>query len=181
MPMTLSRSLLTVLIPGLIAVSPWILALVRNTTATHGYGEFAAMGNALVFASAVVAGAICEGIGSHVEHRWDQVRESAYQVKENWYTYLSRNFSNEPVGYRYMSRMVTTMYFELTMMLAVPMFSLGACVLAVFRFPDLAFPLIPSVLLVGVIATAYFHWQAKSTHKVLCITRKELNERMSAS
>ena len=44
MPMTLTRSLLTVLIPGLVFIAPWLLMLVQHTEATLGFSEFQAFG-----------------------------------------------------------------------------------------------------------------------------------------
>src|SRR3979490_266949 len=112
MPTTLTRSLLVVLIPGIVAIAPWLLALVQYTTATLGFATNAPVGSALVFSAAAVAGSVLEGLASHIEVRWDRQLESQFAVHENWYAYLSRTFDHEPVGYRYLSRMVTTLYFE---------------------------------------------------------------------
>src|SRR5688572_3098080 len=136
MPMTLTRSLLTVLIPGLIAIAPWLLMLVQHTSATLGFKEYSTLANALVFASAAVAGSFFEAQGTRFELAWDKERESEFSVQENWYAYLARNVEREPVAYRYLSRLVTTLYSELAMIFAAPCFFLGACVLASLRFKD---------------------------------------------
>ncbi|TNJ35786.1 hypothetical protein [Arenimonas terrae] len=178
--MTLTRSILTVLIPGLIAISPWLLLLVQQTSATLGFGEFTTLANALVFASAAVAGTFFEAQGSKLEVAWDREREDKHQVKENWFNYLSRVVESEPVGYRYLSRLATTLYFELAMIYAAPMFALGAITLAAARFPDFAVVIFIAGSVLAVVSGFYFHRQARCTHEVLCETRKELNKRAAS-
>ncbi len=180
MPMTLTRSILTILIPGLIAISPWMLLLVQHTSATLGFGEFTTLANALVFASAAVVGTFFEAQGSNLEVAWDKERDAAHQVKENWFNYLSRVVENEPVGYRYLSRLATTLYFELAMIYATPIFVFGAVILAAVRFPDFALVLFIAGLTLAVVSGFYFHRQARCTHDVLCETRKELNARAAS-
>ena len=67
---------------------------------------------------------------------WDREREAQFQIMENWYPYLARSVSPEPVGYRYLSRLATMFYFELSMLIATVPFSLGAAALVWLRFPD---------------------------------------------
>ena len=178
MPTTLTRSLLVVLVPGVVAVAPWILALVLYTEATLGLDKYPTIGNALLFACVAVVGSVLEGLGTLIEVHWDKNRESQYQVAENWHAYLARSFEVEPVGYRYMARLVTTLYFELSMFFATPIFIAGSAVLIARRFPELLCSTIAVaiVLLVGV--AWYFFWQASCTHRVLCETRRELNRRL---
>lgn len=177
MPMTLTRSLLTVLIPGLIAIAPWLLMLVQHTQATLGYEEYSVLANALVFASAAVAGLFFEAQGSRFEVAWDREREEEFAIQENWYVYLSRRFEKEPVAYRYFSRLVTTLYSELAMIFAAPSFFLGGSILASFRFPDSAILFALLGLISAVVSGCYFHRQARCTHKVLCETRQAVNAR----
>ncbi len=180
MPMTLTRSLLTVLIPGLIAIAPWLVLIVQYTTATLGFKENVVLANALVFASAAVVGSLVEAAGSSIEVVWDKERETEFSVQENWFTYLSKTFSSEPVGYRYLSRTVTTLYFELGMMFAAPIFVAGACLLASLRFNPHALVMAIASLTLIVSVSSYFHRQAKCTHEVMCKTRMQINARTAA-
>lgn len=180
MPTTLSRSLLTVLIPGLVASAPWLLALVQHTSATLGFSEYPTLGHVLIFATAAVTGAIFEGLGSVLEDRWDKEREDEYSVSDNWYEYLARSFDREPVAYRYISRMVTSLYFELSMLFAIPVFIVGSSLLTVLRFEHLMGPTVVLAIVAIAAATYYLWWQARCTHLVLCKTRKEINERFRA-
>ncbi|MBP6571546.1 MAG: hypothetical protein KA226_09025 [Gemmatimonadales bacterium] len=181
MPTTLSRSLLAVLIPGFVAIAPWLLALVQHTDATLGLATYPSLGNVLLFAAAAVVGSVFEGLGTFLEVRWDREREPSHAVFENWYGYLSTCLPIEPVGYRYLSRLATTMYFEMSMLFAAPLFALGATVLAALRFPQFK----GGIWLFGAtasLATAfYFHWQARSTHGTLCKTRREINNRLGVA
>lgn len=181
MPTTLSRSLLTILIPGIVASAPWLLALVQHTSATLGLGEYTTLGHALIFATAAVTGAIFEGLGSVLEERWDKEREEKYSVTSNWYDYLARSFDKEPVAYRYISRMVTSLYFELSMLFAVPVFIVGSVLLTVLRFTHLTVHVVLLGVIVIIFSTIYLWWQARCTHEVLCRTRKEMNQRMGAA
>lgn len=179
--MTLTRSLLTILIPGFIAVAPWTFALMYLTSDTFDIAKYSAMSNALIFACAAVAGSLFEGAATNFEVKWDEALKSDFSVKENWYTYLSRTFEHEPVGYRYLSRLVTTMYFELSMMFAVPSFFLGVCLISMIRFPD-HFVLLAIGALLGMVGSGmYLHKQAKCSHRVICETRKEINERTGSN
>ena len=177
MPMTLTRSLLTILIPGLIAIAPWLLVVVQHTEATLGFGSYPTLANALVFASAAVAGSLFETIGTFREVAWDKEREEQFSVQENWYAYLARTFDKEPVGYRYISRLVTTMYFELSMTCAVPLFFFGAAVSASLRFSEYSVVFGLAALIAAVAAGYFFHNQAKLSHLVICRTRLQLNAR----
>lgn len=179
--MTLTRSLLTILVPGIVAISPWLLALVQNTSATLGFDKYPSLANALVFAAAAVVGSVCEGFGTTVEAGWDKEREGEYSIKENWHAYLAHRFETEPVGYRYLSRLVTALYFELSMLFAVPSFLFGGFILASLRFPEqwIVFALLTLLALVA--SGYYLHWQARCTHRVLCETRQELNRRWTSA
>ena len=180
MPLTLTRSLLTVLIPGLISISPWILLLVQHTDATLGFQDYPTLANSLVFASAAVAGLFFEAQGTRFEVKWDRELQDVYAVQENWYVYLSQKIDKEPVAYRYLSRLVTTLYSELAMIFAAPSFFLGACVLASVRFSEGSVLFAIAGLAGAVASGCYFHRQAKWTHDVICKTRQEVNARIRA-
>ncbi len=181
LPLTLSRSLLTILVPGVVAIAPWALAVVQQTDASLGYGGYPVLGNALFFAAVVVAGSICEGLGTMLETRWDRSRERRFEITENWYIYLSKSFAYEPVGYGYISRLVTSMYFELSMLIATPVFAAGSWVLAATRFPAYQSRITLIAALFTLALAGYLYWQAQSTHAILCRTRRELNRRVGAT
>lgn len=175
MPTTLTRSLLTVLIPGLVAVAPWLVWFVQYTSATFGADESAVLANALIFALVVVAGSTCEGLGTYLEHRWDGKLESEYQVQEHWIRYLSYAGEREPVAFRYLSRLVTTLYFELAMLFATPSFVAGATLLAAMRFAHMRWWIALAGTLIALAFILYFRYQARQTHEGMCKVRKAIN------
>jgi len=180
-PTSLTRSTTTILVPGIVALTPWVLALVQHTSATLGFKDYPTIAHTIFLAAVIVVGTLCEGLGTFLEASWDKGRESEFQVQENWYAYLARCVDREPVGYRYLSRLVTAMYFELSMLFAVPSFVVGCAYLAYRRFPDNA-PLWVAVGSIGVgVSVAFFGWQARATHGVICATRRELVQRMPAA
>lgn len=178
-PTALTRSTVTILVPGTVALSPWLLLLVQHTSATLGYKEYATLANAMVLAAVIVTGSICEGLGTFIELNWDCKRESELDIKENWHKYLSRVFEKEPVGFRYLSRLVTTMYFELSMLVATPFFLAGSGVLAYLRFPQHAWLAAITALAASIVSAWFFWWQASKTHRVICETRREIMRRAS--
>lgn len=180
MPTTLNRSLLVTLILGVVAISPWVLALLQYTTVTFGLDKYPVIGYVLLFAAATVAGSICEGIASFVEAQWDRDRECKYAVHENWMIYLTSCFPNEPVGYRYIARRAVTLYFELTMMCAFPSFVVGCSVLAAHRYPAFERWITYATIAGVVVGVSYFRYQARVTHELLCRTRQDMNTFLSA-
>lgn len=178
MPLTLTRSLLVVLVPGLVALAPWLLWLVREFgEVAKLYREFPQAVAAAAFAAVVVVGSTIENINSYIEDLWDQEREPAWAVTANWYAYLARTFDHEPVGYTYLSRMFTTLYFELGMAWATAIAALGVMTL-------ISTSLVPSLGWLGVVAGVGIAvpWMAvkaaKDSHLVLCRGRVELNRRL---
>lgn len=178
MPMTLTRSLLSILIPGIVAAAPWLLLLVAETEIGDAYTRYQFIANTLLLALIVVVGSVFEGIGTFLEVLWDKERDAKYQIDENWYDYLARSFENEPVGYRYISRRATTMYFEISMSIAIPIFVAGCAVLLGNSYPDEWLYIALASLILGAVLAIYFYWQGRCTHKVLCVTRKELMQRL---
>jgi hypothetical protein len=175
MPTTLTRSLLTVLIPGLVAVAPWLVFFVQHTSVTFGAEQNSVLANALIFALVVVVGSMCEGLGTYLESRWDKDREEQYQVKEHWIRYLRFDGAKEPVAFRYLSRLVTTLYFELAMIFATPVFLLGSTLLAALRFPEFRFWIVALGVALAIFSVVYFRYQARQTHEGMCKVRREID------
>lgn len=179
MPITLTRSLLVILVPGGVAVSPWFIWVALSSSEVLSiYDKYPIVLNTLAVAAFVIIGSIFEGVGTHFEVYWDNKVDLALDLRENWYAYLAKVCATEPVGFRYISRMATTMYFELSMMLASVLFWAGVVTGIVSWNPTNAGCY--SVLCVGfaVGSVAYFYWQARCSHRVLCEARAEIVKRM---
>jgi hypothetical protein len=177
-PIGVTRSLLTVILPGLVAITPWLLVLAQYRPALTAMKEAPTLAHTLLFALVTVAGTICQGFGTRLESTWDKEREEEFQVSENWYAYLSRPLEHEPVAYRYISRLSTTMYFELSMLFAVPFFALGSFVLIATLFYSFYWPALAIGIVLGFAAIFFFWSEAKTTHKTICVTRREVMNRL---
>lgn len=126
MPITLTRALLAILIPGGVALASWILLLLIGIDRANLdiYKDFAIPVNASFVALIIIVGSIIEGLATHIEVRWDKEREEEFEIAENWYSYLCSPYE-ECVAHKYIGRLVTTMYFELGMMFSTATFGLG--------------------------------------------------------
>ena len=181
MPLTLTRSLLTVILPGIVATAPWLLLMgMLSLELQKWYLQNAFPVHVAAFAIAVMLGGLFEGIGTYIECKWDTKKGCGLEpriekLKENWilrdwYTYLARSFGSEPVAYRYLSRKVTTLYFEFGMMMAAPIGALGLAALVCRIFPKMCWV----AALIGVLAVVLgvlFYRFARDTHEVLYETR----------
>ena len=178
MPIDLTRSLLVVLIPGGVAVAPWLWCVVFGSPDALNYIEkFSSFALAVIFGVIVIVGLICETVGTWIEIGWDRKRENEYGVEENWYRYLANQVSPEPVGYRYLSRRATAFYFELSMFVACLPFAAGVALFAVLAWPALLVTAL-FVVTLSLCACVWFWLNARTTHALLCRTRMEINHRM---
>jgi len=150
-------------------------------SASGVYKNYLVAINASSVALIVVVGSIFEGINSHIEARWDIEREAEYAVQENWYQYLSLVLSIEPVGFRYISRLVTLLYFELAMFWSSALFFLGVATVLKVEKPGLYEGYSVVCVFLAVACLYYFYWQANCTHRALCRARKEINKRIAAN
>lgn len=180
-PTNITRSTLTILVPGMVAIAPWLLALVQHTDATLGFHDYATLAHAALLSTVIVVGVLCEGFGTWLESSWDKSREEELEVSAHWYAYLSRSLEREPVGYRYLSRLATAMYFELSMLFAAPSFVIGAGVLGYLRFPELFWLELAATLILAGGSVVFFSLQAHNTHKVICTTRREIMRRVGVA
>lgn len=178
MPLNLTRSLLTVILPGMVAIGPWLLlAMIWFPKLADAYEEFSVPFHIAAFGLAVVAGSAFEELGSYLEKRWDnsmalqpEPKPEHDWVSRGWCAYLSKSYGGEPVVYRYLSRKVTALYFELGMMCAMPIALLGSAFLTAAVIPGANCV----ALFIGLVAGLAFCWlwrSARHTHQLLCETR----------
>jgi hypothetical protein len=179
LPFTLTRSILVVILPGLVASAPWVLLAAKEwPELSQLYREFPTPANAVLLALIVVLGTTFEGLGSFLEDRWDDELEDECQVDRNWYRYLARVCEHEPVGFHYLSSFVTSLYFELSMMFASLILFIGLAALCLVSGIWAARWFSLLLALVGLGVSYYYRWQARTSHRVLCETRQALNREM---
>jgi hypothetical protein len=189
MPMTLTRSLLTVILPGMVAVAPWFLvAMMANSDLRLLYTKYQVPFHVAAFGVAVLLGSIFEEIGCYLERRWDTDIEEGGEpgpseswLIKDWYAYLGMCFGDsEPVGYRYASRKVTSLYFEIAMMFAAPCCFAGLAMLFVALQGHLSHL---SILFFVFAALGFllFSKMARDTHQLLCELRHFLPQYLKRS
>jgi hypothetical protein len=181
LPLTPTRFLLGVIIPGIVAAAPWLMLVAEIWPDARGfYEKYPILGNGLLFAIVTIVGTVIEGLGSYRESAWDDKLEAEFAVVKNWFAYLAQDSSPEPVGHRYISRLATSLYFELGMMISTPILLVGIAVLGATT----AFPMSPIVglgfVIVAIIVFCFFRKAARDSHRALCRARKELVARRAA-
>ncbi len=163
------------------AAAPWLLFLgVSSVGLQHWYSQHAFPIHVAAFAITVTLGALFEGIGTYIECQWDASKGCGPEPKiealeenwilRDWYQYLSRSFGSEPVAYRYLSRKVTALYFELGMMLAAPIGVIGSAFLFCRLFPYMCWVAAIIGFFAAVLGILFYKF-ARDTHEVLYETR----------
>lgn len=155
-----------------------LLATIHLDGMQQVYQDYQLPSNAILFATVVIFGSVFEGIGTNIEVRWDKEREQEFEVKENWYKYLSQKSTPDRVGHRYISRLVTTMYFELCMAIAAPAMLIGLTALLFTSNWHLRYWIGPVVTALACAAHRFFKSHARDSHKVLCLARQQLARRI---
>jgi hypothetical protein len=182
LPLTPTRFLVAVLIPGIISVSPWLMLLAEQWPQSWiFYERYPVLGNALLLSTVTIVGSVIEGVGSYVESTWDAAREREFAVVENWYAYLAQDSSPEPVGHRYIGRLVTSMYFELGMMISTPVLLGGVIAMGFWTELQIPCAVTAILLLLAGVALWFFLTAARDSHLALCRVRRELVSRRSTN
>jgi hypothetical protein len=118
------QPLATIVIPGTVAIGPFILIAVARSSALNSFMEHheVSFGTLVIFA-AVATGLILEDLGAGLEGLWDKIQSDSENNKGIWFEYLRTAFVHEPVGHRYLRSIVLRMKFGLSFGISlVPMF-----------------------------------------------------------
>ncbi len=184
--LSLTRAILVVLIPGTVLISPFLLILaVEFPSLILMYEKLALPFHVAAFSLVAITGTLIEGSMSYIEKRWDTKasRETPPEfddknwLENNWYDYLAVKFGEkEPVGFRYLSRKATELYFHLAMMIAAPFASIGTGFLLFLQGGKCW--MICGLLGVAVIFFLIFGKFAADTHCLLFNARAALMHRL---
>lgn len=181
------RPLVTLMLPGAVAVLPGFVAVFLSVDAfrrfaEHNHAEI--IGGFLLVC--VFAGLVIEDWGSRLENYIDKVHaardtgklawreallpcnHSSGDSEGEWYAYLRLAFDTEPVGHRYLRTLVLRLKFEL-----------GCCIGCFFAispvwFWPTTYMLRAAITLFLLMASAYFCWEASATVRLLERLRHEL-------
>jgi hypothetical protein len=167
------RPLVTLLIPGAIAISTWFVALLWHFQDLRNlvFNNHAEVGIVLVLAM-TFAGLILEDMGARVETLFDARRQRQGRKQfDDWYAYLRTAFKADPIGRRYVRTLVLRLKFELG--IAFAMLSAGAGLLWLWSM-GLSCKAVLITELLCMLFTAWGFLEGWSTHDTLAKNRANL-------
>jgi len=168
------RPLVTLIIPGAIALSSWLvglfwhypklLALVSQNHSETGW---------ILVLTTICAGTVLEEFGTHLESTFDERadKKTNGQHMANWYAYLRSAFLSDPIGRRYVRSVVLRLKFQFGVFFGSISAALGILWLFYLGMPCR----LGLVLLL--ISLAFGCWallESISTHELLAENRAEL-------
>lgn len=167
------RPLVTLLIPGAIAISTWFIGCVWHfpSLKTLVAGNHAETGLVLVLAM-TFAGLVLEDMGARVETHLDNKRDAKTSGHlENWYKYLRTAFQADPIGRRYIRTLVLRLKFELGVGFAMLTAAAGLIWLACMGL-SCAVVVVNEALCLAFASLAFY--EASCTHDTLAKNRANL-------
>lgn len=162
------------LIPGAIASAPYV-SLAWGTP--HHLKAFVDANQGISTAAGALlvvgAGLLVESIGTFVEsHVVDKCHDNPKAIQDRWTEYLKIAWIREPVGQRYLRRVLTTFKFELNMLVATLATLPGIVVLGYYRvLPQHA---VIGIVLIAIALLIYLWIAALEDSKLLHRLRGEL-------
>jgi hypothetical protein len=167
------RPLVTLAVPGTIAIAPYILVLGHYVPSVETFwSQHPSAFAALVVLVVVAAGFIIDDIGANIEfYIWDPLlaRHDPAHVT-NWHKYLKLELGDELVGQRYLRHKFTQLKFELAMATALPIFWSGLMWLnGIYAMWARAGVTLVTIVIAG--GSAYLLFESSQTAKVLANTR----------
>lgn len=174
------RPLTTVVIPGAVAVAPFVILVGYYVPVTFEFwDDHPAAVVSIITVAAIAAGLILDNIGTHIESQlFDEWLEKCRTGhKANWRTYLGLELKDELVGQRYLRGRVERLKFELSMGPALIIFAIGLTwlqiIYGIWRWPG--FAVLFALLTASGLAMLY---EAYKTACVLSDTRAVIIEAM---
>jgi hypothetical protein len=167
------RPLVTLLIPGALAISSWALALTWKYPALKELINKNHTETAWILVLIIIAvGIVIEDWGARVESAFDSMAAKTHPDHiDNWYGYLRTAFVADPIGRRYTRSLVLRLKFELGMLFGSLLAAGGVIWLANLGLNGCA----AAVLIVLCLMFASWEcFEAKATHNTLAKCRKEL-------
>jgi hypothetical protein len=166
--------LVSLVLPGLAAISAWFFVLVTST----GLGLLASRNHTetafLLMLLSIFVGTIIDDLGMRIESLWldrkRNARTSGLHAQE-WWRYLCKPFNVEPSGRRHLRRLVARLKFEL----GVPI-GLAMTVPAIWLNPMINDEWAAIATAVAFCLSAYLLIEASATHDALGQLRHELLE-----
>jgi len=164
------RSIVSQVLPGLVAASTWIIALHDHSPGVRNFlDQSTPVATGSLALAAIFWGLVCEDFGSRIEVLifWLQTKNDP-TAKQIWFEYLRMAYSLEPIGIRYIRSLVTRLKFELNGTVALIIAGIGLFFTHVSFVP-------PAWLAVAMwSAASYIAFEAWSTVKLLRDVRQQM-------
>lgn len=163
------RPLITLLLPGGIAIGPYFIALMLKWPRFYGMVDANHTESALVlFLIALFVGLVIEDLGGRFEANVldEKEKRTSKDFEDVWWKYLTNTFDDKLPGRRYLSALVMRLKFEL-----------GASIALLLVVPGLWFVNVPDrlscLMSFGAIVLSIYlgGFEAPSTHRLLRSSR----------
>jgi hypothetical protein len=169
-------SVISLLIPGLFVASPVAASVLdRFPSAADLAGRHEAVAVTIFGFSVLFFGLLCDVVRSRVEWAYfdPRVDSRAKDHNSNWALFLRMAYEVEPIGHRYIRRMLATMKFEFCTGFGLLISWSGWEVLFFGRIP---LTLGPHLGLASIAISVGFWliWESIETHELLSQTRRRL-------
>jgi hypothetical protein len=170
----LFRPIVTLLLPGFWALTPFVIGLFLRYPLFWGFAISHSTACSIVFLVASTAvGMVLENFGGEMENLF--FRKHGAKAFEEWYEYLSLTVECRPVGFSYIRTYVLRVKFEGGMFAASCVVTLGVLYLP-FSLCERALLAATSVAI-----CTYFLLQVRTSVRELVNTRSEILSRLRAS
>jgi len=166
----------TLVIPGAVASGTYIyFGLLSLPETTTFLAQRDVLSTVLLVLLWIAAGFVVDSVGSYVEvHLIDAKRKDHEKLVKTWWEYLRTVWTNEPVGQRYLRRLLVSFKFELNMFTATFFAALGLLLLRFgYHITARAFY---GLLVSSIVAMGVFWFFARDSADVLANVRKELTK-----
>lgn len=171
----LFRPLVTLVVPGAIALGPYVIVTRSKVPPVAAFWASEPAGFVTILLVAVLAGGlILEDVGSRIETLWDRVnakQESSLQAE--WHAYLQLQDTKDSAGQHYLDSLLLRMKFELSMAPALLLHAIGLIwINAIHRL----FTTTSMGLLAGGITllALYLLWESRSSAVNLIRVRRDI-------
>jgi hypothetical protein len=176
------RPLTTTVVPGVVAVTPYVFLLLATVPGAHGFRTENPEATAVLIGTAVLAaGLIIEDVGSFIEFRFCEAllkrklkkKAPPVDLDAQWNRYLRLKVQDELVGQRFLRTLLVRLKFELSMAPALAISLIG-----LWRIQALFSPLgcreATAVSILGLFLIGYLLYEAYRSVETLWETREEI-------
>jgi hypothetical protein len=171
----LFKPLVTLLVPGAIAVGPYVLVAHGRIPACETFWkEHSVAFVSVVLIGVIAAGLVLENIGSRIESGWDKLLGRKIKgFEDDWHAYLRLRNTDDVVGQRYLRTILTRMKFELSAAPAL-VFHIFGMVWVKWLFDVPGWLDLIIIILFLIVLTIYLVWESFSSAKVLAKVRADI-------